>query len=309
LIAFQAVQPKYAPLNSATDNSVLDNLRQTLLEEPLRIPLKLWISKQPRDAKSRFAWFVMLPDGLQVARNEELQGGENTIGRNYSWRAYFHGGERDWERMQRTAVGAHIQTTHLSPPTFTQYTDEWVLVITAPIKNPTGSEPPLGILGLMLKMGSFLELPGNSSRSAERSGSRFAVLIDSREAHQGQILQHPDYAALGDDREARIKLLDESQNPGRRVTGDWNWHDNYPDPLAKPGSAAAAERWLASRLPVKIGGESGAVEVIVQENYDQAIGRPLAELRRGLIVLSLITFALSAAAIVPLWGVILRLVR
>ena len=47
----------------------------------------------------------------------------------------------------------------------------------------------------------------------------------------------------------------------------------------------------------------------MQENYDQAIGKPLADLRRGLVVLSLVTLGLSAAVIVPLWGVILRLIR
>lgn len=51
------------------------------------------------------------------------------------------------------------------------------------------------------------------------------------------------------------------------------------------------------------------MDVIVQESYDETIGRPLDELRRGLIVLSLITLGLSAAVIVPLWGIVLRLVR
>ena len=62
-------------------------------------------------------------------------------------------------------------------------------------------------------------------------------------------------------------------------------------------------------LPVKIGGTDSGLDVIVQENYRQTIGQPLADLRRGLILLSLVTLGLSASVIVPLWGVILRLVR
>ena len=68
-------------------------------------------------------------------------------------------------------------------------------------------------------------------------------------------------------------------------------------------------RWLAGQWPVEARGEATGLAVIVQERYDQIIGQPLAQMRRGLVLLSLITLGLSTAVIVPLWGIILRLVR
>ena len=62
-------------------------------------------------------------------------------------------------------------------------------------------------------------------------------------------------------------------------------------------------------MPVKVRGNDTGLSVIVQESYDTIIGQPLSQMRQGLILLSVISFGLSAAVIVPLWGIILRLVR
>jgi hypothetical protein len=315
LLAMQTVQPTYAPLNAVAKNGPL---QQQLLADPLRQPLKQWVENLPHDS-SQFAWFVMQPEGLQIARYPEIAGGENTIGENYSWRAYFHGGPEDMPRDWRAIPGQHLGSTQLSPPFFTEHTFEWVLVISTPIPDPQSADaPPLGVLGLMLRLGSFVQLPGNALRKpqpnapgedAAGAGSRFAVLIDSRPAHQGQILQHPRYSELEQEPAARKELLRRSQELARRVQGQWSWQDDYRDPMEEQKSGADSERWLASRLPVQVRGADSGLAVIVQESYGQTIGQPLADLRRGLILLSLASFGLSAAAIVPLWGLILRLVR
>jgi hypothetical protein len=161
----------------------------------------------------------------------------------------------------------------------------------------------------MLRLGSFVELPGNALRGDASAANRFAVLIDSRPAHAGQILQHPRYSELEQQPAARKELLAHSGEEALRVQGRWTWHDDYRDPLEQQPSGGKKQRWLASRLPVKIGGTDSGLDVIVQESYDQIIGQPLGDLRRGLILLSVITLGLSASVIVPLWGVILRLVR
>ncbi len=307
LRALQAVQPKYALLN---DVAMHEPLQEQMLSEPLRQPLKQWTERLPRET-SVFSWFVMQPDGLQIARYPEISGGENTIGENYSWRAYFHGGPEDKPHDWRADAGQRLQRTQLSPPFFTEHTYEWVLVVSTPIPDPESADgPPLGVLGLMLRLGSFVELPGNALRSdATATANRFAVLIDSRPTHAGQILQHPLYSELERQPAARQELLAHSVNEALRVQGDWTWHDDYRDPLEQQPFGAKNQRWLAIRLPVEIGGTESGLDVIVQESYDQTIGQPLDDLRRGLILLSLVTLGLSASVIVPLWGVILRLVR
>ena len=134
------------------------------------------------------------------------------------------------------------------------------------------------------------------------------------------MLQHPLYdmvsnqAAAGENSE-RWQLAQQSQQAELRVPlGTWEESDHYRDPLAAAAGQFPAARefdrhWLAGRLPVKVHGKTTGLFAIVQENHDQMIAAPLAQMRRGLVLLSLVTLGLSAAAIVPLWGVILRLVR
>lgn len=83
---------------------------------------------------------------------------------------------------------------------------------------------------------------------------------------------------------------------------------HYRDPFGAV-SSKYARRWPAGRMPVRVRDNETGLSVIVQESYDKIIGQPLSQMRQGLILLSLITFGFSAAVIVPLWGVILRLVR
>ena len=83
---------------------------------------------------------------------------------------------------------------------------------------------------------------------------------------------------------------------------------NYRDPFGEV-SQKYEKRWLAGRMPVKVRGNDTGLSVIVQESYDNIIGQPLSQMRQGLFLLSVITFGLSTAVIVPLWGIILRLVR
>jgi hypothetical protein len=173
------------------------------------------------------------------------------------------------------------------------------------------------VVGVMVQLGSFARLPGNAQRAdaAADADRTFAVLIDSRPANLGQVLQHPlirlpsDAAAAADSDSPRWKRIDSSRSPQHRVRDlAWTELSRYQDPLAG-FDGHYNQRWLAAKLPVQVGGRDAGLSVIVQESYGQAIGQPLAELRRGLILLSLITFGLSAAVIVPLWIVILRLVR
>ena len=305
----QSAGGKYDALNGPASGG--SPLAIQFRDDPLRQPLQAWTMDLPLMGEQPiFAWFVMRADGLQVSRNPVDSGGGHTIGENYAWRAYFHGGPQDRPRDWRAAAGEHITRTHLSPPFFTDHTNAWVLVVSTPIYGrPDVQEEFLGIVGLMVKLGSFARLPGNVQSIKEAGGaeSRFATLIDSRPAYAGQVLQHPLYIQRHP--ADRQTLLERSLRQERRAdASNWRESTDYSDPFAAEDDRYAG-RWLAGRVPVKVRGQASGLDVIVQEDYDGLIGEPLARLRRGLVLLSLITFALSAAAIVPLWGIILRLVR
>jgi serine/threonine protein kinase len=304
------------PERHNSDDQETKSLRKQLVDHPLRQEVQKWTDDFGKSADV-FAAFVQLADGLQVSRHKEMD--LQTIGRNYVWRAYFNGDKTDHGETWRPSSPQYIRGTYLSPPFVSEFSNEWVVVVSTPIED-TQTEPPqfLGVLGVMVQLGTLAQLPGNATTTEESS---FAVLVDSRDAHQGLILQHPlinelPGLPLGTDPPSpRRQLLDDSgkqdspkKDALRVPTRDKMQADNYRDPYGQE-SRKYAQRYLVDRLPAMIRGKKSGLDVIVQESHDQTIGQPLAELRRGLILLSLITFGLSAAVIVPLWGIILRLVR
>lgn len=291
--------------------------RRRLLDHPLRLPIQTW-NEDFGSELPVFASFVLLADGLQIARFPEE--GRETIGRNYGWRSYFNGHPQDEPKSWRPSGAAPLTRTALSPPFVSEFTDEWVVVISTPIVTADETPRHLGVFGLMVRLGSFAKLPGNAQlvSSANHDELSFAVLIDSRPAHRGQILQHPLLNELEDGprnaglREAspRRQLLDRAQREPqlRAAIGERELQADYRDPYGLIAGKYDVH-WLAGQWPVKARGEETGLAVIVQESYDQIIGQPLAQMHRGLMLLSLITLGLATAAIVPLWGIILRLVR
>jgi len=299
---------------SSREDAAADALRSEMASNQLRRAIQHWVEEFGNDLPL-FASFVLDADGLQIARHP-LEGGQ-TIGRNYAWRAYYSGHDRDEPRAWRPAsANDHLHSTYLSPPFVSEFTDEWVVVISTPVVDPKANDL-LGVMGLMVRLGAFARLPGRAPTAISRAeDAAFAVLVDTRASQQGQILQHPLFNELEDRRphdnsaSPRRQLLDRSQADEQlRVSMERDPLDaNHRDPLGRVNSRFD-QRWLASRLPVKVRGTDCGLAVIVQESYDQIIGQPLSTMRRGLVLLSLTTLLLSAAAIVPLWAVILRLVR
>jgi uncharacterized protein YbaR (Trm112 family) len=290
-------------------------LRRQIQADARRLALKDWIETELAitDEMPVFAWFIVLPGGVQFARNPETFGGEETIGRNYAWRAYYHGGEVDHPDAWRPAHDEHLRATCLSPAFVSQFTNQWVVVVSTPILE---NGEFLGCLGLMLQLGNFTELPGSIQRQVTSLASdhRFAVLVDSRRPNPGQILQHPLYRELSTETTSeqpspRRQLLDHSQDAALRVPlGEWTENSDYRDPFAAV-SAQYDHRWMASKLPVEVRGRPTGLYVVVQESHDEIIGHPLGQLRHGLLILSLVTLGLAGAMVAPLWVIILRLVR
>jgi serine/threonine protein kinase len=318
----RAVRTKLRDFTSDESSADVAAARARLADHPLRMAMQAWIENYAADLPL-FASFVLLADGLQIARHPEE--GRETIGRNYAWRAYFHGRPQDHEKSWRPTETDFLRQTVLSPPFVTEFTDEWVVVISTPISTADSPQQALGVFGVMVRLGSFARLPGNARStpsSVEEVDSSFAVLVDSRTTHQGQILQHPLLQELDDSPATRARsegstspsrrrlLLDRSQRERslRADLGESMLQSAYRDPYGQIDDKYNA-RWLAAQWPVTARGAPTGLSVIVQEHYDQTIGQPLAQMRRGLFLLSLVTLGLATAVIVPLWGIILRLVR
>lgn len=281
-------------------------LRKVVGNHPIRLNVQQWNEDFFKDnPPGIFGSFVQAWDGLQISRDPL---NTQTIGRNYAPRPYFNSTMADLPLAGRLPdPNDHLTSTRLSPPFVSEFTNEWVVVVSSPVFDSERNF--LGAVGLMIELERLTRLPKSSGQSDVASGSAFAALIHSREgSNQGLIFQHPFIDAL--DPDARRKLIDRCKtDPDLRVPS-WTvaLMEDYRDPFGRVDSQYA-RRYLACPMPTYIRGEESGLDVIVQEPYDQVIGQPLIQMRRSMILLGLMTLGLSVAVIVPLWGIILRLVR
>jgi hypothetical protein len=254
------------------------------------------------------SWFVNAPDGMQLGRAPE----EKTVGENYGWRTYFHGGVEDHPQTWRPGENDHIAGTHLSAVYYSHVTDRWTVTISTPVFIEAGDEIDaassgpkrfLGVLGVSANVDRFLDLP-------EARPQQFAVLVDWRDGpNKGLILQHPLFEKMREgNREVPKRFqsyhLREDELPELSAT---SVRENYFDPLARdPEGKAYDLRWLAEAAPVGMrDGPSGFV-VIVQESYDGAIGGTLTRLKDRLFSTSLVAGMSIVLATTLLWALVVR---
>ncbi len=130
---------------------VPDSQRREFIAHPDRAPLQAWLdARLSSGPKEAFSWMLLDRDGILVSRSPEA----DAIGRDYTWRTYFHGGPRDLypsEPLQRDADGRlhHVQGTHLSAVLLTEVTVRHAAVISTPI---TVDNEFLGVLGIMIDL-------------------------------------------------------------------------------------------------------------------------------------------------------------
>jgi serine/threonine protein kinase len=255
------------------------------------------------------SWFASGPTGVQVARSPQ----ERTIGDNYSWRSYFHGGNQDQATDWRAGPDEHIRATNLSAVYYSQVTDRWTVTISTPVYidevTPGISDKPrkrfLGILAVSANVNRFLDIP-------EERPDQFAVLVDWRDGpNKGLVLQHPLFETMrAANREVPKRFqsyhLHEEELPDLQAA---SVRANYQDPLARdPEGQEYAVRWLADASPVEMySGPTGFV-VIVQESYDGAIGSTLERLENRLVWTSIVAAVSIVLAIAGLWAVVVKMI-
>ncbi len=283
--------------------SAAEPLREQFRDHPVRLALAETLAaaipsfvEAPDDVAS---WFLCDARGLSTVRLPA----PTTVGRNYAWRSFFHGGPADLESSWRPGPDERLAETALSAVFRSQATNRWIVAVSTPVFDNSPEQQFLGVVALTVELGRFVDLEG--------SPSQFAVLVDSRDGPQkGVIIQHPLFdrmiAEQGKlpDRMKDYRVTPEHlpDTPARQRT--------YRDPLGKDPEGAAYDRlWLAHMAPIQVRAEDTGWVVIVQEAYDEAIGRTLQQLRAGLIHYGLIALALVGLVMVVLWIAATRLSR
>ncbi len=293
------------------DEADAERLREEFRNHPDRLALeKQFIESIPsgmapaaEDGKEVASWFFCDPGGVSTIRLPTPKPPrQTTVGNNYAWRSYFHGGPEDLaDHHWRPSPGEHLQTTTLSAVFQSQASNQWIVAIATPVYSPAPEKKFLGVIAQTVRVGQLIQLPGLKQQ--------FAVLVDYRDGpHKGVILDHPLFDAL---LEQQPKLPDrfndyrvtEKDLPNRLAV-----QEHYRDPLsADPAGAEYRGRWLARMHPIRLRNQDTEWLVIVQQAYGTAIGSTLHDLRVGLVGYGLAALAMVALVVIGLWGFAMRL--
>ncbi|MBU4273698.1 MAG: protein kinase [Planctomycetes bacterium] len=285
------------------DPAEQDSLRGQFLENPERQTLQrelaamLPSTTRPSEEEKVASWFFCDAGGVSTVRVPEGR----TIGKDFAWRSFFHGGSSDLPDSWRPAPGEHLQRTTLSDVFRSRSTYRWIVAISAPVFDLSSEKKFLGVVAMTAEVGRFVDFPGGDDQ--------FAVLVDNREGgHKGVVLQHPLFDKL---LEKDAKLPDRFQY--YRVASDdlpntAARQEHYADPLAVDAEGGEFNRrWLARMEPVRVRDADTGWIVIVQEDYETAIDATLSKLKRGLRHSGAIALGLIALVMAGLWGMAKRL--
>lgn len=187
---------------------------------------------------------------LSIAYGEEVQRDENSAGRNFCYRTYFHGGRVDMPK-ETTKIGdvKPLQTTHLSAAFPSTATRLWKVAVSTPVYLTDDRSRPDAMFVVTINLGDF-ELP-----KGEQGADQFTVLVEAREGPaQGTILQHP---LMDVRRISGVKMEGEKYQMSKTLMHrllDGGNVDDYNDPLATAGDGSAlyGGRWIAAMQTVKI---------------------------------------------------------
>ncbi|NLY02580.1 MAG: serine/threonine protein kinase [Rhodopirellula sp.] len=255
------------------------------------------------------SWFFVDANGVSTARLSTDPARQlSTVGKNYAWRSFFHGGQSDRPPSWRPAGDDHVRRTGPSAVFPSQANSRWIAAISTPVYDSERNDAFLGVVALTVKVGNFVDFE-------RRNRKQFAVLVDWRDGpNKGIILQHPLFEEMENatgrvpDRfkDYRISATSLPASPSRRQF----FHDPMAaDPQGKPYDT----RWLAEMHPVAVRGEDTGWLVIVQEAYSGApntIGWSMSQLRDGLVRYAAAALTVVLLIVLGLWGsVVLELLR
>ncbi|HMO14578.1 MAG TPA: protein kinase [Pirellulaceae bacterium] len=282
--------------------------REEFVDLEVRQKLNRFVDGWLKDPKMPHAnsWFVCDRNGVQVAAVWDKDT-SNTLGKNWSYRSYFHQGETDWiscdesgtVRYHGTTSGStkeHITDKKVSEVFLSRATNTWKVAFSVPIFLQNEFE---GIIGVTVELGEFI--------SFEDGDTQYAMLINGRGGmNQGMILEHPMI------RDAQKNLregeqLDERFAKRQVDFAQFKEAQNYfADPLGyDPRHRGDQQKWVAGIVPVTYkpngtnqSGETGLFVVAVQDaNTVMEPVRSLGQRLARVGTFALLTFVIVTASL------------
>jgi hypothetical protein len=263
------------------------------------------LAADPREPKFA-SMFALDADGTMLASVYNPSLTTKSVGKNYSWRTYFHGGQQDLPPDTRPPTVRPIEKTHLSAMFQSTTTNLWKVAVSTPIYgSENGHQQLVGVMALTVNLGDFAYI-----RSKNRK-HHFAVLVDGRPGQRmGTVLQHPlfdDNRALRSDYRVSAQQLGTLQSKTLQI---------YDDPLGKaPGGDDYRGAWIAAMEPVHLPDEGEAsggpnamgskLIVLVQESYEAATA-PVKQLGTRLVFEGILALCVVIVVIASLWFFVVR---
>jgi len=196
---------------------------------------------------------------ISIAYDELVIEDQNSAGRNFAYRTYFHGGDNDLPPDTPIGSISPLTTTHLSSAFQSTATGLWKIAFSTPIyaQGSADGDGPREIVGIFVattNLGDFELL------RADEQSDQLAVVIDARSGPlRGTVLQHP--------------LMDSRRRVGEAMAGerfqvsDQLLNDliagndvDYRDPLAEAGDGAEYKgSWLAAVTQIALPQNEDAV--------------------------------------------------
>jgi serine/threonine protein kinase len=171
-------------------------------DSPQRRALQEWLDERRQEylqTSAARAWFLLDSKGHLLAVSPLTDRSRQSLGKDLSYRSYFHGGDRDYTPEEAKNLDLKPITRPTQSSVFESKTEDQPLMVvfSVPVVAPDSSSGgTLGVLAMGVRLGSFKELhPGESEGATDEPASgRTAVLISTKkdwEGRLGLILQHP----------------------------------------------------------------------------------------------------------------------
>jgi len=261
------------------------------------------------------SWFLQDADGVFRWRGPY---GENTIDRDFSWRDYFHGQDKEFSAATAADRIEPIRKTHVSTIYRSQETKQYMVAISTPVRSADGT----AVIGVLARTQHLWELLEDYERQtgerhpAERAQGvrkRLLALVDSRDwrlvAHPWMTEGHLEELSDADAAKLAIPVRQRAAVRGALTAdavvndGDAATLSDYIDPVAASGSGGGGYggEWLAALRPVPGTSESGGGWLAVVQERKEAVLAPAERMKSELLVYAAAALAVGGGLIVTFW--------
>ncbi|MCA9062732.1 MAG: protein kinase [Planctomycetaceae bacterium] len=232
------------------------------------------------------SWFLTDVAGTQIWRRDFSS---ETVGKNYSWRDYFHGLNTEFDPDEvPLAQRKPITERHVSLAFLSEATNRYMVALSVPLRNRRGE-----VIGVFARTAHLGDLQARLGQRFQNSNAqnvhRIIALADSR---NWQLLDHPFLSRevlteSSGDIEALFRKLRINHATVEHIRSQLQDADSstgniriseYADPVAElpnRGAEVFDGEWMAAMAPIE--SMQSPWMVIVQERRDEAL-QPVADM-------------------------------